>query len=258
MTTTEKLEQAKVAIDDLADYGTGYLCFSSHVGHNYDYLIELVDYILSKNISIKTVIEAYETYGAIFEAYDDRCDLGIIYGFNSNKYPYFVLRKDGTVYSNEPRAVKTKPLSFASSIGREGDYYVDTDKIYIKGRGTNNWRYIPYSSISSVPEVILNTTLLKMNNGQSSTFNMGLKLSGSYSVPVTITPSSEKITVDHSSITFTSIAAQTITVTASDDCETGIYTIDVVASGVTNTIRVRLINNNQNYITENLIRKRVY
>ena len=67
MTTTEKLEQAKVAIDDLADYGTGYLCFSSHVGSNYDYLIELVDYILSKNISIKTVIEAYETYGAIFE-----------------------------------------------------------------------------------------------------------------------------------------------------------------------------------------------
>ena len=252
MTTNEKLEQAKVAIDDLADYGTGYLCFSSHIWKNYDYLIELVDYILSKNISIKTVIEAYETYGAIFEVYDDRCDLGAN-GFNSNKYPYFVLRKDGTVYSNEPRAVKTKPLSFASSIGREGDYYVDTDKIYIKGKGTNNWKYIPYSSISNIPEVIPSTTLLKMNNGQSSTFNIGLNLSGIYSVPVTITPSSEKITVDHSSVTLTSDAstsgaAQTITVTASDDCETGIYTIDVVASGVTKIIRVRLINNNQNYI----------
>ena len=248
MTTNEKLEQAKVAIDDLVDYGTGYLCFSSHVGSNYNYLIELVDYILSKNISIKTVIEAYETYGAIFEAYDDRCDLGITYGFNSNKYPYFVLRKDGTVYSNEPRAVKTKPLSFASSIGREGDYYVDTDKIYIKGRGTNNWRYIPYSTISNVPEAVLSTTLLKMNNGQSSTFTISVNLGGSYSVPVTITPSSEKITVDHSSATLTSGTAHTITVTASDDCETGIYTIAVVASGVTNTIRVRLINNNQNYI----------
>ena len=247
MTTNEKLEQAKVAIDDLADYGTGYLCFSSHIWKNYDYLIELVDYILSKNISIKTVIEAYETYGAIFEVYDDRCDLGAN-GFNSNKYPYFVLRKDGTVYSNEPRAVKTKPLSFASSIGREGDYYVDIDKIYIKGRGTNNWKYIPYSAISSVPEVALSTTLLKMNNGQSSSFTIGLNLSGVYNVPVTITPSSEKITVDHSSITLTSTAAQTITVTASDDCETGIYTINVVASGVTKTIRVRLINNNKNYI----------
>ena len=246
MITNEKLELAKVAIDDLADYGTGYICFSSHLWNNYNYIIKLVDYIISKGIAIKTVIDAYETYGAIFEVYDDRCTLGTN-SFAGTSYPYFVLRKDGTVYSNTPRLVSTKPLNYASAVGRKGDYYIDLNYLYLKV-SSNSWKCISLSNINIVPDVMITKNLLKLNAGKSGAFGINLNLSGTYNIPVTISSSSENITVEPSSITLTDNTQQNITVTPSDSCQTGIYTIDVVANGITQTVRIRLVNNNTNYI----------
>lgn len=101
---------AKTKIDVLASRGTGIMHLSQHfTATTSPYLLQLVDYINSKGISIMTVSQAYEFYGAVYEFYDSTLQLGADFnkrvggngGTSINAaMPHFILQKDGTIISN--------------------------------------------------------------------------------------------------------------------------------------------------------------
>lgn len=110
LTSDAALTTLKTKIDNLGSKGTGVLALSTHLtAQILPYLTALLDYIISKGIVITTAADAYETYGAIYEYYDNTLTLGGDFekrgsgnGGTSNNpaSAHFILQKDGTVISN--------------------------------------------------------------------------------------------------------------------------------------------------------------
>lgn len=112
LTSDSALTTLKTKIDALASRGTGVLILSMHwTSSQLPYIAPLLDYILSKGIKIETVSQAYETYGAVLEYYDN----GMILNSDLTKrqngnttaaanlsLPHFVLQNDGSIISNSP------------------------------------------------------------------------------------------------------------------------------------------------------------
>jgi hypothetical protein len=112
LTSDAALTTLKSKIDTLVTKGTGVLILSMHWSSTQlPYMAPLLDYILSQGIQIKTVSQAYETYGAILEYFDKTMTLNTDLTKRQNgntvaaanlSLPHFILQNDGNIISNMP------------------------------------------------------------------------------------------------------------------------------------------------------------
>lgn len=119
LTSDTAVTTLKTKIDALATRGTGVLTLSAHMtSAQVPYIAQILDYIISKNIQIMTVSEAYEIYGAVLEFYDSSLILGGDFtkrgsgngGTSINPAsPHFILQKDGTLITNGAAVKFTLP-----------------------------------------------------------------------------------------------------------------------------------------------------
>ena len=216
----------KNKIDRISAYGEGvtFICshLSNEINSNFD---EILDYIITKDIAVKTVSEAYKDYSSIFESWSDNTVFTNSYNedfIRNLQTKHLIIQSDGKTYSDNGEIVDI-PIS-RNANGRKGDIAINDNFIYVC-YDKNKWtRFSKENWVDVVGNIVLDSMILDVEKGNSNTFNVKLSQKPSSDQTITINSDNANVTISPSSLTFTSenySTNQTITVSVSNSVNIG-------------------------------------